>query len=220
MPKRKESIIQGEIYHAYNKAVGDNNIFLSTFNVLQALKRIRYYMYSQNQKYTDYISQELSVNNPPFIINPDIPLVSIYAYAIMPNHYHFVLKESEENGIRRFISNFQMSYAWLYNKKEDRNGSVFQGRFKIKYITSTEQFIHVVRYVHLNPVTAYMYDFNRLSKSNLTSYYEYLHSKENNIVDTAFVLKQFSNIKSFIDFHKNQVDYQRKIASIKKLLID
>lgn len=223
MPKRKEVIVPGEIYHVYNKSAGSENIFSSTYDVNQALRRIRYFKFLRRMKYVDFVGTKENFEVKLLAhdsFEHDKPLIEIYSHSIMPNHYHFVLKELISNGLTSFISNFQKSFARLYNAKNNRIGVAFQGRFKVKHIVSTEQLIHVVRYVHLNPVTAHMFEFSKLSGSERTSYKEYLNLQENKITDTEFILKQFSNIKSFIDFHKNQVDYQRKLASIKKILLD
>lgn len=223
MPKRKEHIVTGEIYHVYNKSVGSEQLFLGEFYLNQALNRIRYYKFEVEEKYILYSHYKRNIPADTFIRkNSDRknPLIDIYAYAIMPNHFHFIIKELKVGGLRFFISNFQKSYARFYNAKNKRIGVVFQGRFKIKRITNTEQFIHIVRYIHLNPVTACMFDFKELSKSALTSYTEYLGLNKYKIVNTDFVLRNFASIDEFKMFHKNQVDYQRKLFMLKKLLIE
>ena len=221
MPKRKTSIVPGEFYHVYNKSVGSEKIFLSEFNIKQALKRVHYYKFKRNLKYVDYVKIKENRSDASLSNKQQDPLVIIYAYSIMPNHYHFVVKELKKEGLRSFISNFQMSFAWFYNSRNKRSGSVFQGRFKAKHIQSIEQLLHLIRYVHLNPVTAYLCDFKDLSNSLRTSYYEYVtDNHKNSIVDTKFVMKHFNSIKDFKVFHKNQVEYQRSLASIKKLLVD
>lgn len=223
MPKRKERIVPGELYHIYNKSAGSEQLFLDEFHLKQALNRIRYYKFEVDKKYVQYCQYKGDILVDTFIKNNSdqkIPLIDIYAYAIMPNHFHFIIKELKVGGLRFFISNFQKSYARFYNARNKRIGVVFQGRFKIKRITNTEHFIHVVRYIHLNPVTSYMFNFIELPKSTLTSYKEYLGLSNYKIVNTDFVLRNFASIDEFKKFHENQVDYQKRLSLIKKLLIE
>jgi putative transposase len=224
MPKRKEVFAPGEIYHVYNRAAGAEKIFIDNFYLNEALKRVQYFKFDVSAKYI-YFNKYKKQFPSSILLEKDQqrakPLVEIYSHSIMPNHYHFVLKELISNGLTSFFSKFQMSFARLYNARNNRSGVVFQGRFKSKLISNTEQFIHIVRYVHLNPVTAYLVEFEELSNSLRSSYSEYVNSnKKYNIIDSALVFRQFSSIEKFKSFHRNQVDYQRKLAFIKKILID
>jgi len=224
MPIRKEVFAPGEIYHVYNRAAGAEKIFTNNFYINEALKRIQYFKFEASMTYINFNKYKKHFSTDALLQkhnqNP-YPLVEIYAHSLMPSHFHFAIKELIEGGLKTFLSKFQMSFARLYNAKEKRTGVVFQGRFKVKHISTTEQFKHIVRYIHLNPVTAYLFDFDALSNSLRSSYSEYVNSiKKYNIADTEFVMKQFSSIEDFKSFHKNQIDYQRKLSTIKKLLLE
>lgn len=145
------------------------------------------------------------------------PLVEIYSYSFMPNHLHLLAKEIKEMGIRSFMHNFQNSFAKYYNIKNKRHGSVFQNRFKAKLVQTTEQFIHVVRYINLNPVTAHIIEFNELKNSLVTSYRDYLVDNSETFITKDKLIREFKNKERFIQFHEDQVDYQRKLAKIKKI---
>ena len=95
-----------------------------------------------------------------------------------------LVKQLEENGITRFISNFQNSYAKYYNLKNDREGALFKNQFKGKWIESDEQFLHVSRYIHLNPVTAYMISPDQLDTNPWTSFSSYIHEKAVSFINT------------------------------------
>ncbi|MEX1052713.1 MAG: hypothetical protein WEC80_02600 [Patescibacteria group bacterium] len=222
MPIRKGVLAPGEIYHVYNKAVGSDRLFENDFYVNEALKRIQFYKFETSLKYiyfNKYKKNLLSKELFSIKYKENRPLIEVYAHSIMPTHYHFVIKELIENGLKVFISKFQMSYARLYNAKNTRGGVVFRGRFRTKRVTNTDHFKHIVRYVHLNPVTAHLFEFNDLPNSLRSSYLEYVkNDTKYDIVNKEFVLKQFNTLQSFTLFHRDQVDYQRKLAKIKKLL--
>lgn len=124
---------------------------------------VDYYRFPQVYKYSkfltlpegkrrDYIEHQVK----------QIPLVAIYCFTFMSNHYHFLLEQCSENGIRLFISNVQNSFAKFHNLKRDRHGTLFHNPFKAKRIESDEQFIHLFRYIHLNHVIAYIIEFDQL----------------------------------------------------------
>lgn len=83
-------------------------------------------------------------------------LVRILAYCIMPTHMHLILQQKQEDGISKFMSRIQNSYARFFNLRHVRKGPLWQGRFERIWIENDEHLLHETRYVHLNPVTAYL----------------------------------------------------------------
>lgn len=148
-----------------------------------------------------------------------VPFVEIYCYAFMPNHYHFLLRQLMNNGIKQFISNMQNSFAKYFNLRHDRDGTLFQHTFKGKRIETDEQFIHVSRYVHLNPVTSYLINFEHLATYSWTSFFEYANAKkEHSFITTEFLLNMFKSRKKYYDFVSDQAEYQRTLSLIKDLV--
>ena len=93
--------------------------------------------------------------------------------------------------------------------------------FKAVRIESDEQLIHVVRYVHLNPLTSYVIrEIKELETYPWCSFAEYVGTKNLGIVDKEDILAYFPSIKHLKDFTYNQVDYQRKLAEIKHLALE
>ena len=81
--------------------------------------------------------------------------VVIHTYCIMSNHYHLIIETPEAN-LSAAIQWLNISYAVFYNKKHQRSGHVFQGRFKSILIEKDEYIKQLSRYIHLNPVRAKM----------------------------------------------------------------
>lgn len=78
-------------------------------------------------------------------------LADIVAYCLMPNHYHLIVRQKQENGVVRMLSNVSNGYAKYFNTKRNRVGPLFQGPFKAIRIETDEQLMHLSRYVHINP---------------------------------------------------------------------
>jgi putative transposase len=79
-------------------------------------------------------------------------LVHIHAWCLMGNHYHLLLSEARENGISLFMQKLNMGYAKYFNKKYDRTGSLWQGKYKKILVTKDSHFLHIPYYIHLNPL--------------------------------------------------------------------
>lgn len=70
----------------------------------------------------------------------------------MGNHYHLLLSELLEDGITRFLMKLNVGYAKYFNKRYERVGTLFQGRTKKVHIESDAHFLHILHYIHLNPL--------------------------------------------------------------------
>ncbi|CCQ95126.1 conserved hypothetical protein [[Clostridium] ultunense Esp] len=77
----------------------------------------------------------------------------IYAYAIMNNHYHFLI-QTFNIPISTIMHNINTRYAKYYNRKMDRTGPVFEDRYKGILVQDESYFLTLIRYIHNNPVTA------------------------------------------------------------------
>ncbi|MBM7614672.1 REP-associated tyrosine transposase [Alkaliphilus hydrothermalis] len=77
----------------------------------------------------------------------------LYAYCLMDNHIHLLIKEEEDN-ISRIMKRINTSYATYYNKKYERIGHVFQDRYKSEAVEDDTYLLEVLRYIHNNPVKA------------------------------------------------------------------
>ncbi len=126
----------------------------------------------------------------------------IYAYCLMENHIHLLLKEEkEELGIA--MRRIGASYVYWYNWKYNRFGHLFQDRYKSEVVEDDKYFLTVLRYIHQNPVKAGI--VNDVEHYKWSSYFSYI--SRNVMVDIDFALDMFSNdrigaIESFREFHK------------------
>lgn len=222
MSYRKTPIVQDEIYHVFNRGVGRQPIFLSTRDYQRALDVFKFYIYKKPSLRFSFYNRLPDDQKKKFfdeMVKSVTPIVEVICFCLMPNHFHFLLKNLTEDGIKQFISNFQNSYAKYFNIKTDRIGTLFQQNFKAVRIESDEQLIHVSRYIHLNPVTSYLIEANHIENYLWSSYPNYLLDESTYIFKDP-VLGQFNSIESYKRFVLDQVDYQRKLNEIKHLIME
>lgn len=119
----------------------------------------------------------------------EISKYEVYAYCLMSNHVHILIKESADESISVAIKRISSSYVYWYNDKYMRCGHLFQERFKSEAVENQSYFLTVLRYIHQNPIKAAT--VKSVSESKWTSYKEYINNAD--LVDTDFALEMFAN---------------------------
>jgi len=126
----------------------------------------------------------------------------IFAYCLMGNHFHLLIKENAEKlGI--IMRRIGASYVYWYNSKYERIGHLFQDRYKSEAVEDESYLLTVTRYIHQNPVKAGI--VSDVSNYFWSSYREYLSSPE--VIDPDFLLNIFNNdretaLTQFKKFHE------------------
>ena len=77
--------------------------------------------------------------------------VILYAWVLMSNHYHLVVRTPRAN-LGRFMQRLNSSYSLYYRYKHAKPGHAFGGRYKAPLVESDQYLLALTRYVHLNPV--------------------------------------------------------------------
>ena len=155
--KRKVQFANGEIYHIVSRAIDGIELFrdkqdysqmirdIFRFNDLSPVistERVVYYRSKDDETRSDRVSFERRERKL---------MVEILAFCLMPNHIHLLIKQLSNNGIPKFMQKFG-GYAWYYNKKYNRSGYLFQGRYGAVHIENDRQLMTVFVYIHANPV--------------------------------------------------------------------
>lgn len=167
----------GAYYHVYNRGNRKQQIFLNSRDYERFLDKVVEY----KKKY---------------------PL-EILAYCLMPNHVHFLIKQTYSNAISRFMSDLCNSHSRYFNVKYDTVGSLYQGRFKAKKVDKDEYLIHLSRYIHLNPVDLFYLTkntFEQISFYRWSSLPAYILGKSNEIVTVEPILQYFSSKDPITDY--------------------
>ena len=119
----------------------------------------------------------------------------LYAYCLMGNHIHLLIKVTDEP-IEQVFKRVGGKFVYWYNVKYQRVGHLFQDRFKSEPVETNEYFWTVIRYIHQNPVKAGL--CKKLEDYPYSSYREYVVGGD--LADKDFVL-QIKNIERFIEFN-------------------
>ena len=124
----------------------------------------------------------------------------IYAYCLMGNHLHLLIKEGTES-LEQMFKRICGRFVYWYNVKYRRIGHLFQDRFKSEPVDSDAYFYAVLRYIHQNPIKAGL--CKRVGDYTYSSYLEYV--TVNDLVDREYVLGQMT-IDEFVGLNNQTVD--------------
>jgi putative transposase len=152
-----------------------------------------------------------------------LPIADVYAYCLLKNHFHIVLKIKEEEELpEKFkgkvhlpFSNLFNSYAKSINTSYNRTGSLFQEHLQKNRIENEEYLKQLIVYVHLNPVK---HKFTKSFETYLhSSYRSFLSNKETSI-DRDFILELFGGLENFKFYHdERRLIYEGLIDVIDKM---
>jgi len=213
MPSRIFPFVNGHYYHIYNRGVEKKLIFNIKWDYTRFIKTMRYYqLEGPKQKLSRFLISKLVTPNP------NKKIIEIVSYCLMPNHFHFLIKQLKDGGVTEFTSKLSNSYTKYFNIKHDRIGPLFQGEFKAVLVESDEQLIHLSRYIHLNPIASFI--AKDLDLYPWSSYHEYLQLLGNKICNTETILGLFKSKSDYQRFILDQVDYAQKLELIKHDLIE
>ena len=130
----------------------------------------------------------------------------LYAYCLMSNHAHFIIKENSPGEISKIMHRLLTKYSRWFNIKYERTGTLMENRYKSKVVDVDEYFVHVIRYVHQNPVKGGLVE--NIADYPWSSYGDYVSEKES-LTDKAFLFEMMPK-HEFIPFHaiEEEMDFE------------
>lgn len=180
MALRTENLVSGEYFHIYNRGNGKNKIFLDKEDYDRFIKLL--YVCNSENKF-NFRDSIIDIKIDAFDFERGKQIVSILAWVLMPNHFHIFLisprqglGEEDEENITKYIHKVSTAYAMYFNKKYKRSGSLFEGKFKSKYIGAENYFNYLFAYIHLNPVKLIQRDWKEKGIKDQKKAHEFLLS--------------------------------------------
>lgn len=188
-------------YHIYNRGIDKRDIFMEDNDYKVFLHFLKRYL-----------------TPPPELPNWRSDLfdkIQLISYCLMPNHFHLMIKQLTKDAISNFMQSLINSYVCYLNKKLNRRGSLFEGRYKAVLIETESQLLHLTRYVHLNPL-----DFSPLQTDPIkylleypySSYKDFLGKRQTEWVHPEEILHFFksakkTNLKDILSYQSFIEDY-------------
>jgi len=210
----------GGYYHIFNRGVEKRDIFLDEQDYKVFLGYLKFYL---------EVSEPLSLQDqalkclgrvdgekvfPSRASKNYQDQIELLAYCLMPNHFHFLVKQSTDRGIAEFMQSLILKYVLYFNKKYKRVGGLFQSRYKTVLIENESQLTYLTKYIHRNPVDI-LTSRSGLEKNvdlidyKYSSYGNYLGFITQNWVKAGEILSYFKSVghrNSYQSFVKEETD--------------
>jgi REP element-mobilizing transposase RayT len=195
-----QPLLPGEKYHILSRATGNELLFTEPEN-------FRFFL----QRFHKYI----------------LPVADVFAYALLSNHFHFLVEikpydtilelytkekkqvtnsREEQNNLSAFVmqpfSNLLNSYTKSFNKKYNRKGALFMDYLRRVQVSSGEQFLATVFYIHKNPVHHGL--CKNIADWKWSSYNTILSNAPTNI-ERQKLIKEFETLQRFVTYHAQPV---------------
>jgi len=174
-------LISGQYYHIYNRGNNGENLFFEERNYEYFFKLYIRYIY---------------------------PIADTYAYCLMKNHFHFLVRIKLDTDLSGLItldyskqfSNLFNAYTKAINKTYQRTGNLFQRPFKRILVNSNAYLVNLVSYIHRNPQKhGFTEDFRTYPYSS----YQTIYQQKNSRINGQEVMDWIHNPKLFVEYHDN-----------------
>ena len=170
----------GRFYHIYNRGNNGENLFLEERNY-------RYFL----QLYIQHVH----------------PAVDTYAYCLLRNHFHLLVRIKDLSGQEpkpphQYFSNFFNAYTKSINKAYGRTGALFERPFRRIGVLGAAYFRNVVAYIHRNPQHhGFVDDFREWPYSS----YDVVLSDKSTRLQRDVVLDWFGGPQEFMDLQQSPI---------------
>ncbi|MEK7592580.1 MAG: transposase [Patescibacteria group bacterium] len=210
-----KEFVSDSYYHIYNRGVEKRTIFVDAQDYAVFLSYLKTYLLPKDEsalravllrqgsvsKEKDNALKLLRLNNFSYSMK-------FLAYCLMPNHFHFLVKQTEAETIDHFMRSFCTRYSLYFNRKYHRVGGLFQGVYKAVLVRTDEQLQYLTRYIHRNSLDlpsegASFSEAQRLLGYPYSSYPEYLEKRSSSWI-------QYKDIRKLIC--STAVEYEKFVC--------
>jgi len=169
MPRRTVQFVQGAYYHLYNRGAGRQSICKTDDDFVRLLRLIK------------RVSRQCQI--------------TVIAYCLMPNHYHWLVRQDGPAPVRLLPQRVFGSYTRTFNRIHQRSGTLFEDRFDALLVDDDAYLRQLCRYIHANPVRHGFASAPELWP--YSNFQDWLGLRPGTLVDRAFVEAYFPDLDGY-----------------------
>ena len=186
-------------YHVFSRGVNKQRIFIDDSDKSKFISILKRHIDPNDKSIKSDGSKYRKFNEE----------LTIVAYCLMNNHFHMMIKvrhrpEAMSDLFRATLTAFTMHFNWRHN----RVGPLFQSRYKAKLIKTESHFLHLSRYIHLNPERYRSYSFSSLD--------HYLGHYRSDWIQSDEILSIFGGPRKYLDFLQEYEHHREELKYIKE----
>jgi putative transposase len=210
MSIRRVSFAFNEYFHIYNRGNSKQDIFKDN------LDRDRFQTQLFLANGTTPFDLRRVEKDRVYDFDRGDQLVHIGAYCLMPNHFHILLTPAVEGGVHTFMQKLSTGYSMYFNKKYERTGVLFEGKFKARHADSDEYLKYLFSYIHLNPVKLIQSGWKEEGIRNIEGVKQYLNTYQYSSLMDYFGNRNQSRIidaAKFPEYFKDKMEIDTELLS-------
>lgn len=208
---RNVQFAPGEFYHLYNRGTEKRTIYQDQNDYERFLVLLR----AANGNAPVHLQIQGRILKELKSVDFGETIVDIGAYCLMPNHFHLLVREKKEKGISVFMQKLTTAYTMYFNKRYERSGSLFQGKYKAKHAVNDEYLKYLISYIHLNPVKLIDSDWKEKALQDRLSARSFLDSyKYSSYLDYKNIIRPQNTLldrRSFPDYFTEFGDFDKEV---------
>lgn len=219
----RKQYLENGYYHLYNRGVEKRIIFLDSQDYAVFLSYLRDYLMPKD---IEKLRERLTEENLSYIekdkilklirLNNFAQEIILLSYCLMPNHFHFFIKQKGLQSIDKFMNSLCTRYTMYFNRKYKRVGSLYQGVYKAVQVTSDAQFIYLSKYIHKQALALQ----GEALQEQPSSYKEYLGTRKTQWINTKEVLEYFAKVNSGKSYQYFVEESEEEGINILKIKLD
>lgn len=209
----------GCYYHIYNRGANRQNIFNDEKDYQTFTQILAYYLLHPHGTPKSILNRLSNYKVPNLVKNTEGIAYTLLAYCLMPNHFHFMLRQdSSDITISNLMRRLSVTYALYYNNRHRHSGAIFQGKYKNVLITDEYQWLYLSKYIHRNPAHLQSSEPCNLSQYPYSSYLNYLGNRSERWVNTSQILGRHN--RNPIEEYQKFVEDGGDVGKIEKITLD
>ncbi len=228
MPARNsiKQYLENGYYHIYNRGVEKRIIFLDQQDYSVFLNYLKEYLLPKDEK---SLLEQLSSPTTTYRekdkilrllrLNNFADEITLLAYCLMPNHFHFFIKQKSAQSIDKFMQSLGTRYTMYFNRKYKRVGSLFQAVYKAVLVVHEDQFIYLSKYIHKQALAS-KGETLQGKKEQPSSYPEYLRKRKTVWVRPEEVVSYFSKTNPKLSYQAFVEEIGDEFTIIQNVLLE
>ncbi len=200
---RKIIFAQGEYYHLFCRGNNKQTIFRDNRDKIRFLFLILNFQspmtHNNLGRYVNNYVKDSTFNIKDEDIDTMIEdrYVELVSFALMPNHFHLIVKEVEDKGVSQYMHRVLTSYTKYFNAKHEHTGHLFQGSYGAVHVSDNEQLLYLSAYIHRNPRDIKKW-FNKEREYYWSSYQDYINKNRwGKLLENSIIIDQFKDGKDY-----------------------
>jgi len=182
-------------YHIYNRGVNKRAIFLDDEDRAVFISLLKRYLGTEVEK---------KHNRMPL---PNYHgEIDLAVFCLMRNHFHLLVYQRDATAMTNFMKSLSVAYSMYFNQRYERVGPLFQQRYRAVDIQNDGQFLHISRYIHMNPKEYKTYQWSSLAY--------YMGKKKADWLRPEQVRQHFSSTADYLHFLEEYEDRRDELLGL------